>query len=157
LKRHPGWSNGVLSSELDLDHVELLEVRVRVPPAAPSIEPDSIGQDLAKRALGLLQVEAPKRRLEQPLATSRRIRTVEPRRSLLGESELVASEALRACLLKRTEKARTDRADEDEVIEKTGLQCGVLAVVRKTRNVRLERSSPESTPCIRKARSLRAR
>ncbi|MGI5865759.1 MAG: hypothetical protein ACOX6T_27375 [Myxococcales bacterium] len=53
---------------LDVDEPELLEVGVRVAPAATLIEPDTIREHLSKRALGLLEVEALERRLEKPLA-----------------------------------------------------------------------------------------
>ena len=43
---------------LHLDHLELLEVRVRVAPAASLIEPHAVGEHLPERALGFLQVEA---------------------------------------------------------------------------------------------------
>ena len=57
---------------VDLDELELLEVRVRVAPAAPLIEPDAVREHLAQGALGLLEVEALERRLEQPLGADLR-------------------------------------------------------------------------------------
>ena len=62
------------------DHAELLQVRVRVAPAASLIEPDAVGQHLPQRALGLLQVETAERGLQQPLGAGLRVR---PDRSLV--------------------------------------------------------------------------
>ena len=114
---------------LHLDHAELLEVRVRVPPSASLIEPDAIGQHLPKRALGLLQVEAAQRGLEQPFGADLRVRSVEAERALLGNAQLVAAEPLRAGILQCAEKARADEAHEEEVVEMAGLERGVLTVV----------------------------
>lgn len=114
---------------VDLDHAELFEVGVRVPPAASLIEPDPVGQDLAKRPLCLLKVEATQRGLEQPLGADLRIRPVEAERPLLGDAKLLASEPIRGCVLKRAEEARTDEAHEEEVVEMAGLERGVLTVV----------------------------
>ena len=111
------------------DHAELLQVRVRVPPAASLIEPDAVGQHLPQRALGLLQVEAAECRLQQPLGADLRVRPVEAERALLGDSKLVAAEPVRTGILKCAEKARADQADEEEVVEVAGLECRVLAVV----------------------------
>ena len=111
------------------DHAELFEVRVRVPPAASLIEPDAVGQHLPERALGLLQVEAAQRGLDQPFGADPRVRSVEAERALLGEAQRVAAEAVRAGIVQRAEKPRADEAHEEEVVEVAGLERGVLAVV----------------------------
>ena len=111
------------------DHPELLEVRVRVPPAASLIEPDAVGQHLPERALGLLQVEAAQRGFDQPFGADPRVRSVEAERALLGEAQRVAAEAVRAGIVQRAEKPRADEAHEEEVVEVAGLERGVLAVV----------------------------
>ena len=126
------------------DHAELLEVRVRVPPAASLIEPDAVGQHLPERALGLLQVEAAQRGLEQPFGADLRIRPVEAEQTLLGNAQLVATEAVRAGIVQCAEKARADEAHEEEVVEVAGLERGVLAVVGEAEE--LSRVAVQSRP-----------
>ena len=126
----------ILEAEvLHFDHTELLQVRVRVPPAASLIEPDAVCQHLPKRALGLLQVEAAQSGFEQPLGADLRVRPIKAKHLLLGNPQLVATEPLRACTLQRTEEARADEAHEQEVIEITRLKRGVLTVVGEAENL----------------------
>ena len=93
------------------------------------IEPDAVGQHLPQRALGLLQVEAAKRGLQQPFGANLPVRPVEAERTLLGDSKLVAAESVRTGILECAEKARADEADEEEVVEMAGLERRVLTVV----------------------------
>lgn len=52
-------SRQVLETEVvNLDHFELLEVGIRVPPPPPLVEPDAVSEHLTNRRFGLLQVEA---------------------------------------------------------------------------------------------------
>ena len=111
------------------DHAELLEVRIRVPPAASLIEPDAVGQHLPERSLRLLQVEAAQRGLEQPFGADLRIRPIEAERVLRGGAQRIAPKPRRSRILQRAEEARADEAHEEEVVEVAGLERGVLAVV----------------------------
>ena len=131
------------------DHAELLQVRIRVPPAASLIEPDAVGQYLPQRALGLLQVEAAERGLQQPLGANLRVRPVEAERALLGDSKLVAAEPVRAGILECAEKARADEADEEEVVEVAGLERRVLTVVGEAED--LSRVAVHRRGCVHPA------
>ena len=111
------------------DHVELLQVGVRVPPAAPLVEPYAVGEHLPERALGLLQVETAQRRLRQPLGADLRIRPVEAKRTLHGDAQLVAAEPGGPGIVQSPEKTRAHEADKQKVVEVAGLQRRVLAVV----------------------------
>ena len=126
------------------DHTELLEVRVRVPPAAPLIEPDAVGQHLPERALGLLQVEAAQRGLEQPFGADLRIRPIEAERVLRGGAQRIAPKPRRSRILQCAEEARADEAHEEEVVEMAGLERGVLAVVGEAEE--LARVAVQSRP-----------
>ena len=121
----------------DLDHAELLEVRIGVPPSASLIEPDAVGQYLPQRAFCLLQVEATQPRFQQPFGADLRVRSVEAQGALLGDAQLVAAEAVRARIPQCAEKTGTDQAHEEEVVEMTRLQSGVLAVIREPRSFRV--------------------
>ena len=122
-------SEFVKAEVLDLDHAELFQVRIGVPPAASLVEPDAIGQHLAQHAFGFLEVEALQRRFRQPFGADLRVRSVEAQGALLGEAEGVAAQASRAGIPQCAEKTGTDQAHEEEVVEMTRLQSGVLAVV----------------------------
>ena len=111
------------------DHAELLQVRVRVPPAASLIEPDAVGQHLPQRAFRVLQVETTQRGFQQPLGADLRVRPVEAERALLGNSKLVATESVRTRILECAEKTRADEAHKQEVVEMAGLERRVLTVV----------------------------
>ena len=120
----------LLEAEILHPHdAELLEVRVRVPPAAPLIEPDAVGEHLPKRALGFLQVEPAQRGFEQPFGSELRVRPVEAEGPLRPRAQLLATEPARTCILQRAEKARADQAHEEEVVEMARLERGVLTVV----------------------------
>jgi len=49
---------------LNGDKIELFEIRIRVPPSSPLIEPDAVGEHLAKSGFGFLQVESAEVRFE---------------------------------------------------------------------------------------------
>ena len=99
------------------DHFELLQVGVRVPPAAPLIEPDAVGEYLPERALRLLEVETAQRRFQQPLGADLLFRLVEAKRALHGDAQLVAAQPRGAGLLQRAEKACAHEADKQKVVE----------------------------------------
>ena len=124
----------------------MLEVRVRISPPASLIEPDTVGEYLPQRALGLLQVEAAQRGLEQPLGADLRVRPVEAQGALGSNTQLVAAESLRACIPQRTEEARTDKAHEEEVVEVAGLERGVLAIVGETQELSRVGTQPRHGP-----------
>jgi hypothetical protein len=102
-QHRPGAANAVLVGDqlvetdvVDREQPELLEVRVRVAPAAPLIEPDAVGEDLAQRALGLLRWKP--LQVQAPATTRRDVSAGSGGRSpgpLLGDAELVAAQARR--------------------------------------------------------------
>ena len=138
---------------VDLDEAELLEVRVRVAPAAALVEPDPVREDLRASVLSASwRLKPLKRRLEQPLRADLGAGPVEAERLLLrvARARRCAGPFV-AGRLEGAEEAGADQADEEEVVEVAGLQGGVLRLSVKPRSLRVYGSSPESPPCIQRS------
>jgi hypothetical protein len=82
------------------------------------VVPDTVGEDLSERALGLLQVEALEVRLLQPLGANILRNAVEAECPLCGDAELVAAQPLGP---RRSE--RSEEASADELTNRKSLKC----------------------------------
>src|SRR5690606_27963637 len=97
------------------------------------VVPGAVGEYLAQRFSRALEVSGREVGLEQPLAQVRLLRVlarpdlaVEAQRAHDGAADVPVLEALRTGRQQRAVHRRTKQADEDEVVEVTGLKRRIL-------------------------------
>ena len=118
--------------------MEPLEVGVRHAPAPLLVDPELVRQDFAQRAFGVEEQRTFEVRTCEPVLERRLRLLVESKRSLDRFPDLSVVDAVDA----RLEESRIDRCaqqrDEDDVVEMSGLERRVLAVVREAENLAVE-------------------